>query len=142
MAGRKPINAKAETVATLPSFCDAYKWRRCLVPINNFFEWKTIKGVKPKQPHAVGMKGGEPFALAGRTGRAQKQVNEYAPSQSLPRLRTNSSARFMTACPWSFRRNPTIDGSARSIPSHPCLGLRAMVAPNFKAQRRTVSWIR
>jgi putative SOS response-associated peptidase YedK len=63
--GRKPINAKAETVATLPSFRDAYKRRRCLVPIDNFFEWKAIKGVKPKQPYAVGMENGEPFALAG-----------------------------------------------------------------------------
>ena len=63
--GRKPINAKAETVATLPSFRDAYKRRRCLVPIDNFFEWKAIKGVKPKQPYAVGMESGEPFALAG-----------------------------------------------------------------------------
>jgi putative SOS response-associated peptidase YedK len=62
--GRKPINAKAETVASLPYFRDAYKHRRCLVPIDNFFEWKAIKG-SPKQPYAVGMKSGEPFALAG-----------------------------------------------------------------------------
>ncbi len=62
--GRKPINAKAETVATLPSFRDAYKRRRCLVPIDNFFEWKAIRGLKPKQPYAIGMKSGETFALA------------------------------------------------------------------------------
>jgi putative SOS response-associated peptidase YedK len=48
----------------LPSFRDAYKDRRCLVPIDNFFEWKAIKGVKPKQPYAIGMKSGEPFGLA------------------------------------------------------------------------------
>ena len=62
--GRKPINAKAETVAQLPSFRDAYRHRRCLVPIDNFFEWKAVKG-RPKQPYAIGMKSGEPFALAG-----------------------------------------------------------------------------
>jgi putative SOS response-associated peptidase YedK len=63
--GHKPINAKAETVASLPSFRDAYKRRRCLLPIDNFFEWKAIKGAKAKQPYAIGMKSGEPFALAG-----------------------------------------------------------------------------
>ncbi|MCC7253042.1 SOS response-associated peptidase [Hyphomicrobium sp.] len=60
--GRKPINAKAETIASLPSFRNAYKKRRCLLPIDNFFEWKGTKG--SKQPYAVGMKTGEPFALA------------------------------------------------------------------------------
>jgi putative SOS response-associated peptidase YedK len=44
--GRKPINAKAETVASLPSFRDAYKRRRCLLAIDNFFEWKATKGAK------------------------------------------------------------------------------------------------
>ena len=62
--GRKPINAKGETVASLPSFREAYKLRRCLLPIDNFFEWKAIKGAKAKQPYAIGMKSGEPFALA------------------------------------------------------------------------------
>jgi putative SOS response-associated peptidase YedK len=62
--GRKPINAKAETVASLPSFRDAYKRRRCLLPVDNFFEWKAINGAKAKQPYALAMKTGEPFALA------------------------------------------------------------------------------
>ena len=100
--GRKPINAKAETVATLPSFRDAYKRRRCLVPIDNFFEWKAIKGVKPKQPYAVGMESGEPFALAGVWENWQRpetrRANGSAPSQSSRRTRTNSLVRFTTGC--------------------------------------------
>jgi putative SOS response-associated peptidase YedK len=63
--GRKPINAKAETVRTLPTFRDAYRNRRCLVPIDSFFEWKAIKGQKAKQPCAIGMKNGSPFGLGG-----------------------------------------------------------------------------
>ncbi len=63
--GRKPINAKAETVASLPSFREAYERRRCLVPVDNFFEWRAIKGAKAKRPYAIGMRSGEPFALAG-----------------------------------------------------------------------------
>jgi putative SOS response-associated peptidase YedK len=62
--GRKPINAKAESVASLPSFRDAYRKRRCLLPIDSFFEWRAIKGASAKQPFAIGMKSGEPFALA------------------------------------------------------------------------------
>ncbi len=63
--GRKPINAKCETVATLPSFRDAYRRRRCIVPVDGFFEWKAIKGQKAKQPYAIAMKDGSPFGLGG-----------------------------------------------------------------------------
>jgi putative SOS response-associated peptidase YedK len=62
--GRKPINARGESIATLPSFRNAYAKRRALLPIDNFFEWRRIKGAGSKQPYAIGMKTGEPFALA------------------------------------------------------------------------------
>lgn len=62
--GRKPINAKSETVASLPMFRDVYRSRRCLLPVDNFFEWKAIKGATAKQPYAIGMRSGQPFALA------------------------------------------------------------------------------
>ena len=63
--GRKPINAKCETVARLPTFRDAYRLRRCIVPVDGFFEWKAIKGQKAKQPHAIAMKDGAPFGIGG-----------------------------------------------------------------------------
>src|SRR6478735_7993094 len=53
--GRKPINAKCETVRTLPSFREAYRKRRCILPVDGFFEWKAIKGQKAKQPYAIAM---------------------------------------------------------------------------------------
>jgi putative SOS response-associated peptidase YedK len=63
--GRKPINAKCETVHSLPTFRDAYQRRRCIIPVDGFFEWKAIKGQKAKQPYAIAMKDGSPFGLGG-----------------------------------------------------------------------------
>jgi putative SOS response-associated peptidase YedK len=63
--GRKPINAKCETVHSLPTFRDAYRRRRCIVPVDGFFEWKAIKGQKAKQPYAIAMKDGSPFGIGG-----------------------------------------------------------------------------
>jgi len=63
--GRKPINAKAETVARLPMFRDAYARRRCILPVDGFFEWRAIKGLKAKQPFAIAMRDGSPFGIAG-----------------------------------------------------------------------------
>ena len=39
--GRKPINARVESVARLPSFRAAYAKRRCIVPVDCFFEWRA-----------------------------------------------------------------------------------------------------
>src|SRR6478609_9204419 len=63
--GRRPINAKAESVAMLPMFKEAYAQRRCIVPVDGFFEWRAIKGARAKQPYAIAMKDGSPFGLAG-----------------------------------------------------------------------------
>jgi putative SOS response-associated peptidase YedK len=63
--GRKPINAKCETVRNLPTFRDAYRARRCIVPVDGFFEWKAIKGQKAKQPYAIATEDGAPFGIGG-----------------------------------------------------------------------------
>jgi putative SOS response-associated peptidase YedK len=62
--GRKPINAKCETVSRLPTFRDAYRRRRCVLPVDGFNEWKAIKG-RPKQPYAIALKDGSPFGIGG-----------------------------------------------------------------------------
>lgn len=42
------INAQAETVATKPTFKQAFQNQRCLVPCNGWFEWRTEEGKKVK----------------------------------------------------------------------------------------------
>ena len=61
--GRRPINAKSETVSRLPMFGDAYRRRRCTLPVDAFYEWKAMKG--RKQPYAIAMKDRSPFGIAG-----------------------------------------------------------------------------
>ena len=58
------INAKSETVATNPAFREAWKYRRCLVPADWFYEWQRLDE-KTKQPYAISMKGDGMFAFAG-----------------------------------------------------------------------------
>jgi putative SOS response-associated peptidase YedK len=58
------INAKAETLTTSPAFREAFKRRRCLIPLDGFYEWQEI-GPKHKQPFAVGLTSGALFAVAG-----------------------------------------------------------------------------
>ena len=63
--GRKPINAKAESVAKLATFREAYAQRRCIVPVDGFLEWRAMKGARSKQPYAIAMRDGSSFGLAG-----------------------------------------------------------------------------
>jgi len=63
--GRRPINAKAESISKLPTFREAYARRRCILPVDGFFEWRAIKGARAKRPYAIAMKDGSPFGLAG-----------------------------------------------------------------------------
>jgi putative SOS response-associated peptidase YedK len=57
------INARSETAATKPAFCDSLTNRRCLVPADGFCEWQR-RG-KSKQPYCFEVNDGELFAFAG-----------------------------------------------------------------------------
>lgn len=61
--GYKMINARSETVASKPSFREAFKKRRCLILADGFYEWKGKKG--EKQPMFITTPDASPFAFAG-----------------------------------------------------------------------------
>jgi putative SOS response-associated peptidase YedK len=58
------INARAETVAEKPSFRSAYKYRRCLIPADGFYEWQKAKS-GAKQPFFFTMAEQKLFVFAG-----------------------------------------------------------------------------
>ena len=102
----KPINATAERVATAPMFRDAYARRRCIVPVDNFFEWKAVKGAKAKQPYAIALKSGKPFGIAriweaGSIPSPERSSALSASSQPQP---MNWCWTSMTACRSSSHR--------------------------------------
>ena len=60
---RRPINARAETLAERPMFRGLLKHNRCLVPASGFYEGK--KEGDPKTPYSLRLKDEEIFAFAG-----------------------------------------------------------------------------
>lgn len=62
-SGSRMFNARAETLTTSPAFRDAFKRRRCLVPVDSFYEWKREGSIR--QPYNVVREDGRPLALAG-----------------------------------------------------------------------------
>ena len=61
--GNQLINARSETIAEKPAFRSAFKKRRCIVPVDGFYEWKKLP--KTKQPYLIGRRDKRPFAIAG-----------------------------------------------------------------------------
>jgi len=62
--GNRLINARAESASQKPALRSAFKFRRCLVPADGFYEWKKQEGTQ-KQPYLVRNADGSPFAFAG-----------------------------------------------------------------------------
>jgi putative SOS response-associated peptidase YedK len=61
--GAKMINARAETIADKPSYRNAFRRHRCLIPADGFYEWKPVQS--GKQPLRIGMRDEQPFGFAG-----------------------------------------------------------------------------
>lgn len=57
------INARVESAAQKPAYRSAFRNRRCLIPADGFYEWKTLAG--GKQPYVLRPRDARPLALAG-----------------------------------------------------------------------------
>lgn len=63
--GSRLINARSETAAEKPSFRTAFRRRRCLIPVDGFYEWSVVPGRRQKQPWYFSAVDGAPLAFAG-----------------------------------------------------------------------------
>ena len=66
--GNKLNNARSEGLADKPSFRQALRRRRCILPVSGFYEWQPAAGAdgKPaKQPWFISPQGQPCFAMAG-----------------------------------------------------------------------------
>src|SRR5439155_7569289 len=57
------FNARAETLTASPAFREAFRRRRCVVPVDSFYEWKREGAVR--QPYLVSRADGGPMPIAG-----------------------------------------------------------------------------
>jgi len=63
--GNRLINARGETVAEKPSFRGSFKYKRCIILADGFYEWKANTSKKTKIPYYIHMKDRKPFVFAG-----------------------------------------------------------------------------
>jgi len=63
--GNRMINARAETLSEKPSFREAFKSRRCIIPASGFYEWQKKNSSGAKQPYYFYLKEREVFGFAG-----------------------------------------------------------------------------
>jgi putative SOS response-associated peptidase YedK len=77
--GNKMINARAETIATKNSYRSAFKRKRCIIPVNGFYEWTKVEGEDRKQPLYIYRADGDMMGFAGlyETWQARDADGEY-----------------------------------------------------------------
>ena len=88
--GAKMFNARSETVGEKPAFRESFASRRCLIPVDGFYEWRKQGG--RSLPHYISAFGGELLAFAGLWERWEYPGGEIIESCS---ILTTAANRFM-----------------------------------------------
>jgi putative SOS response-associated peptidase YedK len=120
------INAKAEGIESKPAFREAFQRRRCLVPVDNFYEWK--KTATGKQPYAIALADGGLMALAGLWENWRSPAGEWIRSFAIVTTTPNE------LCAELHNRMPVVLGPDAwptwlgEEPTEPA-GLKALLAP-------------
>jgi putative SOS response-associated peptidase YedK len=89
--GFSTINAMAETVNSKPVFREAFARRRCIVPVDSFYEWKKVDA-KTKQPYAIALADRSLMALAGLWETWKSRANNEETIRSFTIVTTTPNA--------------------------------------------------
>jgi putative SOS response-associated peptidase YedK len=102
----KAINARSETVHEKPTFKNAFRRSRCLVPATGYYEWATELGeYKPRQPIYVSREDGQLLAFAGIYDRWKSPEGESRNSVSIiTREAVGELAKFHSRMPMFLPR--------------------------------------
>lgn len=85
------INARAETLTQKPAYRTPFRFRRCLVPADGFYEWQRVDG--RKQPFLIRRRDELPFMFAGLWERWRKSEDEVIDSYSIITTDANQTLR-------------------------------------------------
>ena len=107
---RPLFNARAETVHKLPSFRDAFRSRRCLIPASGFYEWKKASSGK-RTPMWFERKDNAPVAFAGIWSRERTPDGDIDSCAIITCAANNLVRPSIIECPSSSRRTPITNGS-------------------------------
>ena len=107
--GYQLINARAETIATKPSFREAFRKRRCVVPADGFYEWQ-VRGTQTKQPFRFRRRDSKPFLIAGLWERWERPGQEPSETCTLITTAANDLLR-----PFHDRMPVILDRTAAQV---------------------------
>jgi putative SOS response-associated peptidase YedK len=123
-----PVNAKAETLAKKPMFCNLLKNRRCLVPASGFYEWR--REGKRKIPYYIHLNNSPLFAIAGLYDVWYDACNEPHPTYTI--ITTDANERVAPLhdrmpvilrqeheCRWLTGDTPTPDEMKKILVPYP-----------------------
>ena len=129
------INAKAEGIDTRPAFREAFQRHRCLMPVDNFYEWR--KKPTSKQPYAITLANRALMVLAGLWEIWRSPAGERVRSFAIITTRANElCAELHGRMPviLSQQNWPPWLGEGPADPAH----LKAMLAPC--PSKRMICW--
>ncbi len=89
--GTRMINARSETLDSKPSFKHALARRRCVIPMDGYYEWTKIAGGEDKQPFLIEPVDGQVKFMAGLWEENQ-QLGDDGPIKSCTIITTPANS--------------------------------------------------